>query len=218
MSHFSVYVFTTEKGKDVEELLAPYDEDIDVAPYVAFTREEAIADERKSLENYKNSWFYQEYLKDPKAYEEKHKDNPEHLEYLRNFQNMFDTITDEELYQKKKDYYEDDMVTPKGDLLSTYNPNSKWDWYSIGGRWSGTLVNKEGDTVSEANVSDIDWNNTQIPFAYVEPNGVWKERGEMGWFACVSNEKDENVWNEEFNNFLKSLPDDAYVTVVDCHI
>ena len=28
--------------------------------------------------------------------------------------------------------------------LSTYNPNSKWDWYQIGGRWSGYFRLKDG--------------------------------------------------------------------------
>ena len=25
-------------------------------------------------------------------------------------------------------------------VLTTYNPQSKWDWYEIGGRWSGLLI------------------------------------------------------------------------------
>ena len=30
-----------------------------------------------------------------------------------------------------------------GNELSTYNPNSKWDWYEIGGRWRDILLVKE---------------------------------------------------------------------------
>lgn len=48
--------------------------------------------------------------------------------------------------------------------------------------------------------------------------GKWYEKGEMGWFACVSNEKDQGDWNREFNALLDSLPDDTQLTVVDCHI
>lgn len=29
---------------------------------------------------------------------------------------------------------------------SKYNPNSKWDWYQVGGRWSGMLKVKKGKT------------------------------------------------------------------------
>lgn len=30
---------------------------------------------------------------------------------------------------------------------STYNPQSKWDWYVVGGRWSGMLLDKRGGWV-----------------------------------------------------------------------
>lgn len=43
MSHFITLVFTKENGRTVEELLAPYDENIVYAPYVLYTREQAIA-------------------------------------------------------------------------------------------------------------------------------------------------------------------------------
>ena len=42
MSHFITLVFTKENGSTVEELLAPYDENIVYAPYVKYTREQEI--------------------------------------------------------------------------------------------------------------------------------------------------------------------------------
>ena len=54
MSHFITLVFTKENGRTVEELLAPYDENIVYAPYVLYTREQAIAKIRKEIEDYKN--------------------------------------------------------------------------------------------------------------------------------------------------------------------
>lgn len=39
MSHFITLVFTKENGKSVEELLAPFDENIEYAPYVKYTRD-----------------------------------------------------------------------------------------------------------------------------------------------------------------------------------
>ena len=54
MSHFITLVFTKENGKSVEELLAPFDENIEYAPYVKYTREQAIAEIRKEIEDYKN--------------------------------------------------------------------------------------------------------------------------------------------------------------------
>lgn len=55
------------------------------------------------------------------------------------------------------------------------------------------------------------------PFALVR-DSVWYERGKMGWFACVSNEKAAEQWNEEFQKLWDSLPDDTLVTCIDCHI
>lgn len=47
-------------------------------------------------------------------------------------------------------------------------------------------------------------------------NGKWAERGEMGWFAHISNEKD--AWEDIFWNLLQEVPDDERITIVDCHI
>jgi hypothetical protein len=55
------------------------------------------------------------------------------------------------------------------------------------------------------------------PFAYVR-NGVWHERGEMGWFGSVANERADDEWFAEFEAMLAALPDDTLLTLVDCHI
>lgn len=49
-------------------------------------------------------------------------------------------------------------------------------------------------------------------------DGQWYERGKMGWWACVSDEKDEAAWDEELARLLSDLDPDMIVTVVDCHI
>jgi len=54
-------------------------------------------------------------------------------------------------------------------------------------------------------------------FAVLRDN-QWFEKGEMGWWGCVSNEKDQDKWNEEFGKLLSELPDDTLLTIVDCHI
>ena len=42
-------------------------------------------------------------------------------------------------------------------LLSTYNPNSKYDWYDIGGRFSKQLKLKDGACVDQAYAKDVDF-------------------------------------------------------------
>lgn len=60
-------------------------------------------------------------------------------------------------------------------------------------------------------------NNAISTFAIVK-DGKWIEKGEMGWFGMVSNEKDQTEWDNEFNKMIDELPDDTQLTLVDCHI
>jgi len=54
-------------------------------------------------------------------------------------------------------------------------------------------------------------------FAVVK-DGKWYEKGEMGWFGLTANEKQQDKWDREFDKLLKSLPDEEYLCLVDCHI
>lgn len=56
-----------------------------------------------------------------------------------------------------------------------------------------------------------------VPFAVVW-EGVWYERGEMGWFGSVADEKPQEEWNKEFFEMFSSLGSKTLVTIVDCHI
>ena len=216
MSHFTVLVF----GDDVENLLAPYDENIEVEPYIYYTRAQAVAKSRKRVEDYKNE-VYSKFIADPEAYIKEHNLSEEdgHLKYLRNEFPLKLTWTDEEHYQYMKEDFNDDMVDEEGNLYSTYNPKSKWDWYSVGGRWNGQIPLKSGGYANSALAYEIDWDKMSFTFAFRTPDGEWHERGEMGWWAIVSNEKEKNDWETEFKNVIDEFKDeDIYVTLVDCHI
>ena len=56
-----------------------------------------------------------------------------------------------------------------------------------------------------------------VPFAVVK-DGQWHERGSMGWFAMVSDEKNPDAWELEVSALFDNLPPDTWVAVVDCHI
>jgi|GEM_PF-4254326 len=60
-------------------------------------------------------------------------------------------------------------------------------------------------------------NRALVPFAFIL-NGEWYEKGEMGWWAIVHNEKSENEWNKFFWKKWNEIPDDTLITLVDCHI
>lgn len=49
-------------------------------------------------------------------------------------------------------------------------------------------------------------------------DGQWYERGRMGWWGCVADEKDSGAWQQEIDKLLADLPPEKIITVVDCHI
>jgi hypothetical protein len=181
------------------------------------------------------------------------------------------------------------------------NPDAKWDWYSVGGRYAGILHLKEGvekqaepgfswgwdaqsisDTLSQPKVDmatkkDVDWDQVhhtkesydkairfwemyiegaepeteeekeQLKFTFykkeyyterygnketyakcssafvmwaVIKDGVWYEKGQMGWWAMSDESHDEAIdWDLNFyDRFIKDLPEDTQLTIVDCHI
>lgn len=175
MSHFSLAVITKEDNYGlVMDMMNPFDENRIMKPYVKYTREGAIANEKESLkkriENVSNG------LEKLKAKEGKDDNLIERIESLEkqlaNDQEKLKTYTDEDYYEEKRQWWEDDMVAENGDLLSTYNPDSKYDYYVVGGRWENSLKIKK-DRLSEypdnhmgyvdsAKVSDVD-------FFYVDP-------------------------------------------------
>lgn len=230
MSHFSVAVFH-EEGQSIDELLAPYNEEIEYAPYLRFTKPEAIAHARE--------------------------DYP----YMAG-------KTDEECYELVSGWY---IADRNGNLYTTANPNAKWDWWEIGGRWHNSLRLKDGSFANNAKVGDIDFSvNEEMykkalrfwdiavkhkpaeseeeksiiffkaeyyltffgdretyarrqaqfsTFAVVHANGIWEEKGKCGWFG-MSDESPEAAaeWEDNYyENFIKGN-EELYLTIVDCHI
>lgn len=168
MSHFTVAVITKTKPcySDIEDILAPYSENLSVPEYVKETPEQYIQEKRKRDNEYLQSPTYKEYESDPKAYEEKYSKNPSHIEYIKKFKNEIYTMTDEELLKERKEMYPsydseredyEEYLDKDGNLISTYNPKSKWDWWCIGGRWSDMLPLKNGDNADEGQLKDINW-------------------------------------------------------------
>lgn len=100
------------------------------------------------------------------------------------------------------------------------NPNAKWDWWVIGGRWPDILAGK--DVAIVRRVLTMRGKNNGLPtFALLDSAGVWHERGEMGWWACVSNEKPRDEWSVEFWKIIEAEAEknpEQRVYVTDCHI
>lgn len=213
MSHFVGLCF----GDYWESNLDAYDEGLEVEEYVVYTKDEAIDIVKQNH---------------AKAYESA-------IEYLsksditKSNKEYYQSIIDKGLFISYEDAWKKVLdwgykLDDEENLLSTYNPDSKWDWYSIGGRWSGFLCTKEKDDegnpirVNQAQFKDIDWDymfeNHIIPFNYVTEEGEWCEKGEMGWWGITTNEMEQDDWDDNFKRYLKLVEDDCLVTVIDFHI
>lgn len=213
MSHFVGLCF----GDDWENQLDYYYEGREVEDYIKYTKQEAIT---RAKESHERNYEY--------AIKEVDRDKiaPDVFKQLNEIIDKGLCISDEVAWEMVKDWgYK---IDEEGNILSTYNPDSKWDWYSIGGRWSGYLPLKARDEAgnpieaNEAYCDEIDWEyllkEKFTPFCYIDLDGDWHEKGEMGWFACVTNEKGQNCWDQEFKDFIESLDCNCLVTVVDFHI
>lgn len=203
MSHFFVAVIVPETTEEeVEKLLAPYNENLEVPEYKKHLSQEDI-----------------DFMK--KHYQ---KEDPD-------FQD-----TEAYLIEKYPDWNGCDLHKDETGLyyLSTYNPKSKWDWYSIGGRWDGCIQGEErpstddgfnfGDehhqlTYNSCKVSDYlqrcEEDPSELPYSIVTPDGVWHEKGKMGWWGISTDEKDD--WKGIALNLLETHKN-LHVIGVDCHI
>ena len=189
MSHFIGLCF----GEFWEQNLEQYDESLEVEPYIRYTKDEAI-DEAKSRHT-------QDYEYALKALKNKDLDSRSY-EYFQQVLNKGLFISYEDAWEEAKKWgYE---IDSDENLLSTYNPDSRWDWYSVGGRWGEYLPLKEGEFTNEATVGEIDWDEyfkvNKSPFCFVTEDGEWIEKGEMGWWCAVGNEMDTESWNKVFKD------------------
>lgn len=148
--HFSVIVV----GENIDDQLAPFDENTEVERYIRYTKEELIKKEKDELYYQLNHGPYSQWVANPSEYEEKYKDRPEHLKFIKEEIPAMKGWTDEQFYEKATKWYEDEDIDPTtGGVWSTYNPDSKWDWYEVGGRWAGKIKLKPGAPYQEPNFS-----------------------------------------------------------------
>ena len=238
MSHFTVLVI----GEDPETLLAPYSEELTVEEY-------------RDYEDGKpeDHWAVAGMIEDG--------------ELAKDFDGWEAFVAAWNLrYSDEPMYY--DSERDQAYTLSTYNPKSKWDWYTLGGRWTGFFKLRDGATgevgtprlggptpkpgwFDRARKADIDWDAMRaqreaeaisehaqamaalagcpplltweqravgkvgLPFAILTADG-WAEKGHMGWFACVTDEKAD--WDQTAADIITASPADAVFSLYDCHI
>ena len=99
-----------------------------------------------------------------------------------------------------------------GTYQSTYNPNSQWDYHSLGGGWNGDLPGKR-------NIAPVKEIGGYRPFAFLTPKGEWIERGKMGWWGITIDEKSADEWETACAKVINKYSKEGYYALLyDCHI
>ena len=218
MSHYTVAVFTEDSSPDLDSILAQYDENIQVERYLSTTKQQAVEYERQRISDKKVE--YDKYLADPEKYIQETyagdttcypfkyltEEFPQQLEW-----------TDEQCYQNYiKDVPNENIDPETGDIYSTYNPDSKWDWWSIGGRWGCMLLVKDEDGnlvhEDEGFVRDVDFEKMREELAedlkpydeYMTGDTFYKKEYLKQLYP---DEKTYIQQNTEFSTFAVVTPD-----------
>ena len=194
MTHYRVAVINKDENIDLYEFLARYDENRDVEPYIDITREEALAKARRDVANGK---------------QKVEEGNAE--KFYMKLASHFDD-PDEELLSWYAEKWCDQERDEQGNFLTTYNPDSKYDyfmpidemtfdeWLATGSdkteeelRESWRKLSSEGDGFWRPEYYQESYGDEEtfvksckLPMAWsiVTPDGEWHEPGQMGWFAC----------------------------------
>jgi hypothetical protein len=136
---------TQQLSEYLNRALAPFDENKEVEYWKS--KAEIIAEGHESIENYAKG-TYATYLADPAKYAVG-VTNHAHLDYLANEFPLKLQWTDEQIYQDALRFEEFGDVREDGAVRQTYNPLSKWDWWTIGGRWEEAYRDRQGEKVSD---------------------------------------------------------------------
>jgi len=133
MSHFTVLVI----GNDPEGQLEPYYEDKEVEPYerdcsCAKWKAKSIVTARIEKE-YKS---FQQLRDDYHSMPAEKQTTDAWKKHIAKYLELEEKYLKEIIAKTKSDPKCPDCKG-KGKYMTTYNPDSKWDWYQMGGRWSG---------------------------------------------------------------------------------
>lgn len=239
MSHFSVVVLVPQDNVPepghpgfiddltiaVEDMLAPFDENIEADPYpqpcscgkyavLRKVRELTESETGLTVDGLRSVWW---------AKSESEREETTWEDHLMPYMSVYKQH-EETLMADVKPEEDCDECHGTGTYQSTYNPLSKWDWYSVGGRWDGHFE-ESGVTTIIRNVAFARELHSAAysPFAILSPrepfqkqhHDNWNQSGDMGWWGMVSNENDnwEAIASEILNKYSA-----CFAVLVDCHI
>lgn len=184
--------------------LERYYEERETARYVAYTKAQLIEKSRAEIQEYAET-TYADYVADPAGYRVKRsRASDQHFAYLAgtNADGGFPAKlewTDDQHYEDAVRWEEPEDIGPEGEIYSTRNPDAKWDWYVIGGRWSGYwIVHPDGGEAKD--LSAPAWRDRPFGLGDADREYVQKMEARSGVRVDVARKMDIDFDNPDINN------------------
>ncbi|MDR2294722.1 MAG: hypothetical protein LBE05_05910 [Microbacterium sp.] len=224
--------------------LARFDENREVERWTA--KADIIAEGRAGIERYRDT-TYAEWLKlGEAAYRTAHPHAVDaHFDYLREGFPKKLEWTDEEIYADAINEW--DEVNDDGDRRDTDNPDARWDWWVIGGRWEEDYRDRQGESAADVLASLIETHaliaaggttrptppdgkqleNPERRLAWWFPRGLvveqgdtfeWIAQGEEGWFGMATDVMTEDEWIAHLIATVEKLDPATRFVYIDFHI
>lgn len=120
------------------------------------------------------------------------------------------TITDlSQIDREETHKYGYALVSPSGEIIKAIdrsNPNKKWDWYQLGGRWRGFFAIKSKANAAQLGDAGV-FNNAprhdadqaykrDIDFSYMRDKAGQEAAGEYDRFHAIVQGREIPVWSE----------------------
>jgi hypothetical protein len=132
-----------------------------------------------------------------------------------------------EVYLAKKiSDYEGCSIDKDGNLYNLENPNGKWDWWMVGGRYSDYLIDKNKVTRLKCKVKEVSFENilerlkdkTDGRLHRIEDTAPYAFLHDGKWTQIEDSHDEVGVGAKVFFEMFNSLDPETEITIIDYHM
>lgn len=235
---------SAELSDYLSRALARFDENREVERWTP--KSDVIAEGRRRIESYRDG-YYAEFIRLGEAGYRAARPHASEAHFHHVFVEFPKRLewSDEEVYAHEIEEW--DTTREDGARLDTDNPDARWDWWTIGGRWEENFRGRQGETIATAltglrdALSDIESGRSRRPAStdgrpiedpdrrleWWFPRGLvietgdtfeWIAQGSEGWFGMTADDMSEADWIRALIAAAESLDADSRLVYIDFHI
>lgn len=208
--------------RELIEVLAPFDENLVMDPYLSISREDLIIRERAKFQNLMETRFV-EYMQNQEAFADKY--GHFHAGFIGGKLPGLVAGDDDAIWEYVSQEYGSEEIDENGDIISTWNLDGHWDYWVIGGRFNSSVLNADSIGTDTSIIRRGELKSLNDIEGFVGKDGGWiaehifiKERSEEKF---AFSDEDHEEMREKFSAFvhkelMKVDPQD-WLIVVDAH-